>query len=124
MPISMTSRTYFRMMRGIKAFLNPKAGVVRGVLSRDEHVQSEPGRDQEITRLRRRLARAEKELAGLELRGTEGNPSEDITIFFVVSAPKSGTTWLRRMLDLHPDVLCTSPARSTLPTRRSASTSW
>lgn len=29
------------------------------------------------------------------------------SIFFVLGAPKSGTTWLQRMLDQHPALLCT-----------------
>jgi hypothetical protein len=27
-------------------------------------------------------------------------------IFFVVGSPKSGTTWLQKLLDSHPDILC------------------
>jgi hypothetical protein len=29
-----------------------------------------------------------------------------VQIFFVSGAPKSGTTWLQRMLDAHPEVVC------------------
>ena len=30
----------------------------------------------------------------------------DFGIFFVVGAPKSGTTWLQRALDAHPEIVC------------------
>lgn len=31
---------------------------------------------------------------------------DDLQVFFVCGAPKSGTTWLQRMLDAHPEVCC------------------
>jgi len=30
----------------------------------------------------------------------------DLNVFFVCGAPKSGTTWLQRVLDAHPEVAC------------------
>jgi hypothetical protein len=99
------------MLRSVKAFLGPKVGVVRAALPRNAHLQNESGRDQEIRRLRQKLARAEEDLARLQAAGHAGNLREDIPMFFVVGVPKSGTTWLRRMLDLHPEVLCHGEGR-------------
>jgi len=99
------------MMKDIKAFLGPKVGLTRDILSRDEDIRSEPGKDQEITRLRLRLAEAEEQLARLKAGGSVGIQRGDIPIFFVVGRPKSGTTWLRRMLDQHPEVLCHGEGR-------------
>lgn len=36
---------------------------------------------------------------------------EDVPIFFVVGVPKSGTTWLMRTLDSHPEILCRGEGR-------------
>lgn len=36
---------------------------------------------------------------------------EDVPVFFVVGVPKSGTTWLMRTLDSHPEVLCRGEGR-------------
>lgn len=99
------------MMRNIKAFLGPKVGLVRAALQGDARPQNGPGESQEITRLRRKLARTEKELAELKAAAPAGCAREDVPIFFVVGAPKSGTTWLRRMLDQHPEVLCHGEGR-------------
>lgn len=99
------------MIRNVKAFLGPKVGLVRAALQRDASPQDEPGENQEIARLRRKLAKTEKELAELKAAAHAGYARDDVPIFFVVGAPKSGTTWLRRMLDQHPEVLCHGEGR-------------
>jgi len=40
------------------------------------------------------------------LRGDESGKSGSVNVFFVCGAPKSGTTWLQRILDAHPEVSC------------------
>jgi hypothetical protein len=35
-----------------------------------------------------------------------GASRANVNIFFVCGAPKSGTTWLQRILDAHPEVVC------------------
>lgn len=60
-------------------------------------------KDAEISALRKELART---------RGDEGGPVVAGTpVFFVVGYQKSGTTWLMRMLDAHPEVLCRGEGR-------------
>src|ERR671921_606469 len=60
-------------------------------------------KDAEIAALRRELARAR----GEEVRPVVG----DTPVFFVVGQQKSGTTWLMRMLDAHPEILCKGEGR-------------
>jgi len=97
----------FQVLRGIRAFLSLEAGVVRGVLPvRGGRQEQEQSKDLEITRLRRKLGEKGEELAKLKAAGPAGNLHDEVPIFFVVGSPKSGTTWLRRMLDQHPEVLC------------------
>jgi len=99
----------FQVLRGIRAFLDVEAGLVRGVLP-ERSAGREGGREaseREISRLRKELAGANEELD--RLKG--GDPSVNgrrgsFPVFFVVGWPKSGTTWVRRMLDQHPEVLC------------------
>jgi hypothetical protein len=100
-----------RMIRSVKPFLVPLVIGAHGALQRVTHSQNESEQDQEIMKLRQRLSKAEGELAGLKAAGHSANPSEDASLFFVVGAPKSGTTWLRRMLDRHPQVLCHGEGR-------------
>jgi hypothetical protein len=97
----------FQMLRGIRAFLNLEAGVVRGALPAiGERHEQEQSKDQEIARLRRRLGETRKELAELTTTGSAGNLRDDVPIYFVIGSPKSGTTWFSRMLNQHPEVLC------------------
>lgn len=56
----------------------------------------------EVAALRRELARA---------RGESGDYFADSPMFFVVGQQKSGTTWLMRMLDAHPEILCKGEGR-------------
>lgn len=37
---------------------------------------------------------------------TGGESRAGVNVFFVCGAPKSGTTWLQRVLDAHPEVAC------------------
>jgi hypothetical protein len=61
-------------------------------------------RNEELIRLRAELAR---EQAAARLRGSKESPP----VFFVVGMAKSGTTWLMRILDAHPEVLCKGEGR-------------
>ena len=80
-----------------------------------EGVGARPGRQ-----VRRRLALKDAEVSALkkELARARGDdpvdaaPSVGATpIFFVVGQKKSGTTWLMRMLDSHPEILCKGEGR-------------
>ncbi len=61
-------------------------------------------RNEELIKLRAELAR---EQAAARLRGSK----EHAPVFFVVGMAKSGTTWLMRILDTHPEVLCKGEGR-------------
>jgi hypothetical protein len=79
-------------------------------------------KNEKIKRARRRIARQDQQLAGQDQQLAElraelelirsvptaslGTPQETIPVFFVVGVAKSGTTWLMRMLDSHPEILC------------------
>ena len=52
-----------------------------------------------------RSRRARKRLAA------GADPAASIPVFFVVGQQKSGTTWLMRMLDAHPEILCKGEGR-------------
>ncbi|MDQ3639320.1 MAG: sulfotransferase [Actinomycetota bacterium] len=58
-------------------------------------------RDAEISTLKKELAAAKGE-AGTSLA---------TPVFFVLGQQKSGTTWLMRMLDAHPEILCRGEGR-------------
>jgi hypothetical protein len=60
-------------------------------------------KDAEIAALRRELARTR----GEDVQPVVGNTP----VFFVVGQQKSGTTWLMRMLDSHPEILCKGEGR-------------
>ena len=56
----------------------------------------------EISALRKELART---------RGDGAGAPVETPVFFVVGYQKSGTTWLMRMLDAHPEILCRGEGR-------------
>lgn len=98
-------------MRDIKALLNRGVSTIQRVISEKGTGQEEvSGKDRRIARLRRKLSEAEEQLARLAAAKSAGR-NERLSIFFVVGVPKSGTTWLRRMLDSHPEVLCHGEGR-------------
>ncbi len=88
-------------LRGAKASLGAAAGALRSRASRGSRRQIAV-KDAEIAALRKDLARTGD-------RGRRG--IVETPVFFVVGQQKSGTTWLMRMLDAHPEVLCRGEGR-------------
>jgi hypothetical protein len=76
-------------------------------------------KNQRLEKLRQRLEKRERELTKLQAELTKaGNErrlpgffDRDAPVFFVVGQGKSGTTWLRNMLNSHPEVLCKGEGR-------------
>jgi hypothetical protein len=56
---------------------------------------------------RERLAAAEERLQAAERRLVYADPA----VFYVVGHAKSGTTWLMRLLDAHPEIVCKGEGR-------------
>lgn len=98
---SFDSRSVYGLLRGAKASLNSALGMLRSKATREARRQIAL-KDAEIAALRRELARLSPEGTGV----TTVTP-----VFFVVGNQKSGTTWLMRMLDAHPEILCKGEGR-------------
>jgi hypothetical protein len=94
------SRRAYLVLRGAKASLDAAASSLRSWKSRHAREQI-AARDGELAALRRELARARGDLP----------VSEDAGVFFVLGQQKSGTTWLMRILDSHPEILCKGEGR-------------
>jgi Sulfotransferase family len=96
-----------QVLRGIRAFLSLEGGVVRDALpARGKSDKREQSTDPEIARRHQKLSGGRKDVARVKAADSEENRSEDVPIFFIVGRPKSGTTWLQRMLNLHPEIVC------------------
>jgi hypothetical protein len=94
---------YRRFASGAKRRAESYLGALRSGISRETRRRLAL-KDAEISALRRELARA---------RGDEHGPvpAAGGPVFFVVGYQKSGTTWLMRMLDAHPEILCRGEGR-------------
>jgi hypothetical protein len=89
-------------LRGAKASLGAAAGALRSRASSQARRQIAV-KDAEIAALRKELART---------GGDGGRPGlVETPVFFIVGQQKSGTTWLMRMLDAHPEILCRGEGR-------------
>ncbi len=96
----MAPDTHERLERLARRALRDPAGFVRGLV---------PG-----ARARREISTRDARIAALEeeLRRCGLRPPEAASpVFFVVGFMRSGTTWLMRMLDAHPEVLCRGEGR-------------
>lgn len=72
----------------------------------------------ELERARRQLERKDQKLArmsvALEQALEERSPTmsaRNATVFFIVGRAKSGTRWLKKLLDSHPEILCKGEGR-------------
>jgi sulfotransferase family protein len=87
-------------LRRAKRLAGAATNAVRSRAGRGER-RTIAAKNAEISALKRELARS---------RGDGSVPSET-PVFFVVGQQKSGTTWLMRMLDAHPEILCRGEGR-------------
>lgn len=93
------------MTRKIKALLDPHEGAIPRVTAGRRARQQLASKDREISALKQELVRT---------RGAtrqQVHVSGSTPIFFVVGHQKSGTTWLMKMLDAHPEILCWGEGR-------------
>ena len=87
-------------LRRARALAGAATNAVRSRAGRGAR-RSIAAKNAEISALKRELARS---------RG-EGAVAAETPVFFVVGQQKSGTTWLMRMLDAHPEILCRGEGR-------------
>ena len=101
------------ILRGIKAFLRIEVGITRGALPPadvDSMRAQLTERDEKIQQMQRWLKGKDKRLGHLrretkELSASRGGAAA-VPIFFILGRQKSGTTWLMRLLNRHPEILC------------------
>ncbi|MGF1472187.1 MAG: sulfotransferase domain-containing protein [Rubrobacteraceae bacterium] len=86
-----SSFTSFRVLRDLKAYLYLRVGATRGSIPNFESCKTQS------------LSKA----SSLSLNNNVGSPP----VFFVVGRYKSGTSWLMRMFNTHPDILCRGEGR-------------
>jgi hypothetical protein len=103
-------RTTFEMARNIKAFLGLEV-----VLTRNGSRGTPKGRDAGTGGSQRQVAgEAQNALrAGSTPDGsaTRGATDEVVPMFFLIGRSKSGTSWLMRLFDSHPEILCRGEAK-------------
>ncbi|MGH3086624.1 MAG: sulfotransferase [Rubrobacteraceae bacterium] len=68
-------------------------------------------KNERLRELRGRLAEKDRELAGLREALGRGAGVESVPVFFIVGKARSGTTWLRGVLNAHPEILCWGEGR-------------
>jgi len=106
------NRTASEITRKIKTFLNLDAGLVSRVTSDKSTRQQVASKDGEVAELRREVAELRRKRTRARGAARLPDPSAESTpIFFVVGYQKSGTTWLMKMLDSHPEILCQGEGR-------------
>jgi hypothetical protein len=91
-------RTAFEIARNIKAFLNLEAGLTRNGSRASRKPKSRdagPGGS----------LRPESALAG-SATSRPGSADEAVPLFFLIGRSKSGTSWLMRLFNAHPEILC------------------
>ncbi len=93
-----------RAAKRIRAILDPSTGLVPRLTAGRRAMRQLAGKDRKIAALQRQLA---------EARGgaSPEMPSANSPVFFIVGYQKSGTTWLMKMLDAHPEILCDGEGR-------------
>lgn len=99
------NRTFSSGVRKVKALLNSGAAFAPRRAPDKRLRRSAGGHKGERTTAERADSRARSDAQRPDLR------AESTPIFFVVGYQKSGTTWLMKMLDAHPEVICRGEGR-------------
>lgn len=92
----------FSRLRGIPGFEKQVSGLFWGTDQGRRTRRQMMEKDREISLLRERIA----VVSGEDALGVSESP-----VFFVAGNQKSGTTWLQKMLDANPEVLCQGEGR-------------
>ncbi len=85
--------------------MDPDAGVIARLSAGKRTRQQLASKDREIAALKQELDLAHS------VRLSPVPSPEGKQVFFVVGDQKSGTTWLMKMLDAHPEILCQGEGR-------------
>src|SRR4051812_35662251 len=99
------NRSAFEVVSRAKALLGSGKSFVRRVVSGKRNRQPVSAKNMMVT------------APGRELTGTRGvahllgTSKQSSPIFFIVGYQKSGTTWLMKMLNSHPEILCQGEGR-------------
>ena len=110
--------------RWLRAFFNIEAGITRGAAPDPGREKARPNRrianlERELEASRERVSQQQSELARLRKSLSE-KPSpvglgdqngQRAPVFFIVGSGKSGTTWLTRLLNYHPEILSRGEGR-------------
>ncbi len=68
-------------------------------------------RNETLQRVRGQVANRDRELASLRKKLEASEKASRIPAFFVIGRGRSGTTWLRGILNSHPEILCWGEGR-------------
>jgi hypothetical protein len=98
------NRIASKVAKKMRAILDSDTGAISRVILPKSAQQQLESKNREIMALRRELART-RGIRPPEL------PAESTPVFFVVGHQKSGTTWLMKTLDSHPEILCQGEGR-------------
>jgi hypothetical protein len=99
------SLTTYKVVRNIITYVNQGMSVVSRVTLGKRARQQIGGKNIEVFLPSMKRAGAQGAM------GLPGSFGESTPVFFVVGHQKSGTTWLMRMLDSHPEILCWGEGR-------------
>src|SRR5918999_5256978 len=92
------------LVAGLRSRLQSKRELEARLAEKNETLQRvrrrAANRERELTRLREELTQAK---AASHLRGLS---SGSIPAFFLIGRARSGTTWLRSVLNFHPEIMC------------------
>ena len=89
-----TKSTSFKLMRHVKAYVYLKAGLTRGRVPQEQFPRF-----------------AQKKTPEGDVQPPQGTTVESPQVFFIVGGGKSGTTWVKGLLNAHPEILCLGEGR-------------
>jgi hypothetical protein len=94
------NRTVLEIGRGLRAFLDLYAGLVRGEVPDPERQSKQLAQARnQIKRLQKRLASKNRQPARGDLTGTEAGGLKAENVVWIFGAPRTGSTWLSDMME-------------------------